>query len=72
MVTFMTNKNIRCVSCKFAKKDVDASEKKWIAFMCDNSESEYYKSLLNIDPFGNKLGKITWKGCKYGERRGSR
>ena len=66
---FMTKKIIKCISCRFAKKDADISKEKWTAYICSNTKSEYYKSLLNVDLVGNKLEVVTWKGCRYGERR---
>lgn len=45
------------------------NEEIWIAYECGNPKSEYYKSLLNIDPHGNKNSLITWSGCSFGERR---
>lgn len=62
------DKQIRCRYCYFAKKEKSMSNRFWTAYECSNSESPYYKSLLNVDPQGNKLGKITWSGCLFGER----
>jgi hypothetical protein len=62
------NQQIRCKYCRFAKEDKSMSDEFWTAYECGNFESPYYKSLLNVDPQGNKLGKITWSGCFFGER----
>ena len=45
------------------------SDRKWTAYECGNPESVYYKALVNVDPYGNKMKRITWIGCKYGKRR---
>jgi hypothetical protein len=60
---------IKCISCIYARKDKSASEGAWIAYECSNRKSEFYKSLLNVSPSGDKLKKITWSGCEYGLRR---
>ena len=41
----------------------------WTAYECGNPKSEYHKSLLNVEPQGNKLSNIMWSGCRFGERR---
>ncbi len=63
----MTKKIIKCISCRFAKKDADISKENWTAYICSNPKSEYYKSLLNVDLAGNELEVVARKGC--GERR---
>ncbi|MGS0745581.1 hypothetical protein ACU70A_06475 [Syntrophomonas erecta subsp. sporosyntropha] len=60
---------IKCISCRFAKVDKAASEKNWTAYECGNSESEYYRALLNVTPNGDKNTRISWSGCAYGERK---
>lgn len=60
---------VRCKYCRFVKEDSSMNEENWIAYECGNPKSEYYKSLLNIDPNGNKNSFITWSGCSLGERR---
>jgi hypothetical protein len=42
----------------------------WTAFQCTNSESEYYRSLLNVTYGGDRQSCITWSGCQLGERSG--
>jgi len=42
---------------------------KWAAYRCTNSNSEYYKALLNVSPSGDMQSRITWSGCAGGERR---
>jgi hypothetical protein len=41
---------------------------KWAAFECGNSDSEFYKALLNVTPGGDMQDRITWQGCPCGER----
>ena len=61
------NNQIRCKYCRFVKEDKSMSNRFWTAYECGNFKSPYYKSLLNVDPQGNKLGKITWSGCLLGK-----
>lgn len=65
------NKNgyIRCKWCRFVREDASISDFDWTAYECGNPKSEYHKSLLNVDPQGNKLSNIMWSGCRLGERR---
>ena len=35
---------------------------------CRNSQSEYFKALLNVKPNGDRQDHITWNGCPCGER----
>jgi hypothetical protein len=63
------NKKIPCISCRYARPDPRASEGGWTAYECGNPESEYHKALLNVTPSGEKQYRITWCGCKCGERR---
>ena len=42
---------------------------KWAAMECGNSDSEFYKALLNVTPGGDTQARITWSGCACGERR---
>jgi len=80
------NKNhIRCINCKFTRKDPDApgnglmtvknkytGEKttvEWYGIECGNCHSEYYKALLNVSINGDRQMSVTWSGCEYGERR---
>ena len=60
---------VRCKYCGFVREDKIMSNRFWTAYECGNFESPYYKSLLNVDPMGNKLHRIAWQGCIYGERR---
>lgn len=60
---------IKCISCRFAKVDKAASEKNWTAYECGNSESEYYRALLNVTLNGDKNTRISWSGCACGERK---
>jgi hypothetical protein len=41
----------------------------WTAFQCTNSESEFFRSLLNVTYNGEKEDEITWSGCEEAERR---
>ena len=41
---------------------------KWAAIECGCRDSEYYKALLNVTPYGDMEKHITWKGCPFGER----
>ena len=59
--------HIRCAECRFARPDRKASDRNWTAYESGNRDSEYYRSLLNITPSGEKLTWITWKGCVWGE-----
>lgn len=60
-------KKIDCKECKYVCEDERLSGKWWKAYMCNNSESEYFKCLLNVDKCGNKLSFISWQGCTYGK-----
>ncbi|MDO4200427.1 MAG: hypothetical protein Q4D57_06750 [Clostridia bacterium] len=60
---------IRCKYCGFVRENKIMSNRFCTAYECGNFESPYYKSLLNVDPMGNKLHRISWQGCIYGERR---
>ncbi len=60
---------IKCISCHFATIDESASDRDWKAYECSNPESEYHKSLINISENGDKHKRISWSGCKHGERR---
>ena len=60
-------KYITCIRCRFAQPDRVASERNWTAYECDNSDSDFYGSLLNIAPSGEKRDRITWPGCVFGE-----
>ena len=62
-------KNIKCLNCIFAKADPTVSTSKWTGFECTNSQSPYFKSLLNVSRRGSPLSKITWLGCTFGKRR---
>jgi hypothetical protein len=61
--------SIKCISCKYARPDKTSSEKGWTAYECGNPHSEFYKSLLNVRPNGDKLKRVSWGGCEFGERR---
>lgn len=63
------DKQIKCISCRYARPDKTAGEGGWTAYECGNPQSEFYKSLLNVRPDGNKLKRISWSGCEHGERR---
>jgi len=71
-MTTSKNEHIRCVSCRYAEVDENASDRAWGAVQCGNQNSEYYHSLLNISESGHKLQRVSWKGCKLGERRALR
>ena len=62
----MANK-IKCINCIHAQEDKKASQKNWTAYECDNPESVFYKSLLNVRPDGGTIKHITWGGCKHGK-----
>ena len=62
----MKDKNIKCISCKYAKADTRASTKDWTAYECTNPDSEYYRCLLNVTINGEKQFRITWCGCEEG------
>ena len=65
--------NIKCISCKYTRKDLTQHEKikgeDWYGIECSNPDSEFYKSLLNVTPGGTPLKRVSWSGCRYGERR---
>lgn len=69
MVKKNKKNRIKCISCLFTSPDKTMSDRKWTAYECGNPESVYYKALVNVDPYGNKMKRITWIGCKYGKRR---
>jgi len=60
--------HIRCSKCRFVRHDVNASEPNWKAYECGNKKSPYYKALLNVNPDGDMLRRVTWSGCPCGER----
>ena len=60
---------MKCISCRFATVDETASDKHWTAYECGNPKSEYHKSLINISENGDKHKRISWSGCKHGERK---
>ena len=66
------DKHIRCISCRFVRPDLTASDSQWTAYECGNLDSKYYKALLNVAPNGDKQGRITWSGCSLAERRAAR
>jgi hypothetical protein len=41
----------------------------WTGVECGNPDSDYFKALLNIDVEGNRQIRVTWPGCRHGERR---
>ena len=49
-------------------EDESCCEDDWTAYECDNRQSRYYRSLLNVSPEGDKLPFVAWAGCKHGER----
>jgi hypothetical protein len=61
-------KQIKCMRCRFARPDRNASEDGWTAYECGNRKSEYYKALVNVSEKGDMLSRITWEGCPCGER----
>ena len=77
--------SIKCALCRFAQIDPDAPgngiievcnrrtrarrKVRWDGVECTNRNSEYYKALLNINPEGKQMLKVTWTGCPLGERR---
>ena len=63
-----SNNQIKCKYCSFVKEDKSVSDGFWTAYECGNSESPYYRLLLNVDPHGNRLCRVTWHGCPFGER----
>lgn len=63
------NSNIKFKWCCFVREDPTMKYDNQSVYECGNPESEYYKSLLNVDLQGNKLPNITWSGCRFGERR---
>ena len=58
---------IKCAKCRFALPNRSVSYGRWTAIQCANPESEYHKSLLNVNANGDKQDRITWNGCPYGE-----
>ena len=60
---------MECACCKYVRPDYKMSGRKWIAYECGNSKSEYFRCLLNVSVGGAKQRKITWTGCDKG--RGS-
>jgi len=63
------DKPIKCISCKYVRPDPAASTPGWTAYECGHSQSEFYKALLNVRSNGDKLKRISWCGCEFGERR---
>jgi hypothetical protein len=41
----------------------------WAAVQCVNSDSEYFRALLNVSINGDMQSRITWSGCEDGEAR---
>jgi len=62
-----TNNHVRCSCCKYVRPDYFSSGRKWTAYECSNSKSEYYRCLLNIGEDGAKLRWIAWPGCENGD-----
>ena len=62
-------KQIKCISCRFAQPDDHASTRSWTAYECGNPASEFHKALLNVTPKGDMLQRISWGGCEHSERR---
>ncbi len=78
------SKQTHCAGCRFASIDPKApgngimkvrNRRKgvyrsilWQGVECDNPGSEYYKALLNVNPEGQRMQKITWPGCPHGKR----
>jgi len=60
-------KNVRCAACLFVAPDKQASNKKWTAYRCKNTESMYYGALLNVDESGREEKRVTWEGCERGK-----
>ena len=60
---------VRCACCKYVRPDKKASERKWTAYECGNSRSEFFRCLLNIDVYGQQLRQIEWTGCESGSER---
>ena len=42
---------------------------KWTAYECGCPQSDYFKSLLNVTPNGDKQTTITWSGCEHWQRQ---
>jgi hypothetical protein len=59
--------HIRCAACRFVRADPKASEPGWTAYECGCSASDYCGALLNIRLGGDKLQRVTWGGCPFGE-----
>ena len=67
MTMELRQKNIKCINCKFAQPDLDASEKNWTAWQCTCPDSPYEGALLNITYHsGSNQASITWQGCEHG------
>ena len=60
--------HIKCISCRFARVDEQASEKSWTAYECGNKNSEFYIALLNVSINGDRHKRISWSGCEHGQR----
>ena len=68
----LSNNHVRCTCCKYVRPDKKVSSRKWTAYECGNSRSEFFGYLLNINSEGEKLQWIAWSGCECGvfaERR---
>ena len=65
----MKDKNIKCISCKYAKADTRASTKDWTAYECTNPDSEYYRCLLNVTINGEKTiqNNMVWLRRRTGQ-----
>ena len=55
----------KCSTCKFVRHDYELSEDGWTAYQCWNTESVYFRALLNVSVGGDMLKRVTWTGCKY-------
>ena len=62
----MKSNHVRCTYCKYVRPDASASDEKWTALECGNSQSEYHRCLLNVSENGKKLRWIAQAGCKNG------
>ncbi len=50
-------------------KNQDQSKMMWKGVECRNPDSDYYRSLLNIDDNSYKRHRIVCEGCRHGKRR---
>ena len=62
-------KQVKCISCEYARPDKNMSEKNWTAYNCGNPDSDYYGCLLNVSVNGDKHKRISWGGCPLGRRK---